>query len=391
MDNVLSKIIDSYAKLKNLGIHVDASKIEERIKQHILEKLENMFPSISSEENVELSFNVRINSSIEPHINVRDVSLIINDINEPIVYVTEDDDNVVALEDVVSDSESDTEQVIASEIIKLSGSFRHKKSNDIFKNQEVSDKEEATLSQRDKDSTKYSLNGSEFLSKRVFAQRVVKTFMEQHPDYTYKQLKEIFNDDIIRPAWVCKGLLAKVDDLLDGTISKKQIDIRYNFKDTNLCLKSGDGVEFYVSTQWMRETIEKLILVAEKYGMHCEKSDNSLVNKANSYKSKHRNQNIKINYILVNGNRIANSNVTEMFVQFVKTIGAEKIYNLKIPINGGYLVDTKVIEKYKSSCKPIGQGLYLFTNRSTETKIKIMKDIANRLNLDVEINTDIQD
>ena len=30
MDNVLSNIIDSYAKLKDLGIHVDASKIEER-------------------------------------------------------------------------------------------------------------------------------------------------------------------------------------------------------------------------------------------------------------------------------------------------------------------------------------------------------------------------
>ena len=77
----------------------------------------------------------------------------------------------------------------------------------------------------DKDTTKYSLNGSEFLPKRVFAHRVIKTFVEQHPDYTYEQLKEIFNDDILRPAWVCKGLLARVEDLLDGTISEKQIDI----------------------------------------------------------------------------------------------------------------------------------------------------------------------
>ena len=271
MDNVLSKIIDSYAKLKDLGIHVDASKIEERIKQHLLEKLETLFPSISSEEKVELSFNVRINSSFEPYIDIRDVSLTINDINEPIVDVTRDDDNILAIEDVVSDSESDTEQFIASEIIKLSGSFRHKNSNNIFKNHEVSNKEEAPLSPKVKDSTKYSLNGSEFLSKRVFAHRVIKTFVEQHPDYTYEQLKEIFNDDIIRPAWVCKGLLARVEDLLDGTISEKQIDIRYNFSNTDLCLKSSDDVEFFVSTQWMLESIEKLIVVAKKYGMHCEK------------------------------------------------------------------------------------------------------------------------
>ena len=46
MDNVLSNIIDSYAKLKDLGIHVDASKIEERIKVYLLENLEKFIPKI---------------------------------------------------------------------------------------------------------------------------------------------------------------------------------------------------------------------------------------------------------------------------------------------------------------------------------------------------------
>lgn len=122
-----------------------------------------------------------------------------------------------------------------------------------------------------KDNSRFSLNGSDFVHKGVFAYLVVKTFVEQHPDYTYDQLKAVFIDDIIRPAWVCKGLIAKVDDLCDGSLSDKELERRYHFNSTDRCLKSADGVEFFVSTQWMLKSIEKLIVVAKKYGMHCEK------------------------------------------------------------------------------------------------------------------------
>lgn len=124
---------------------------------------------------------------------------------------------------------------------------------------------------RKRDNSRFSLNGSNFVNKNEFAYLVVKTFIEQHPDYTYDQLKAVFVDDIIRPAWVCKGLIARVDDLCDGSLSDKELEHRYHFNSTNLCLKSADNIEFFVSTQWMLETIEKLIIVAEKYGMHCEK------------------------------------------------------------------------------------------------------------------------
>lgn len=392
MDNVLSNIIDSYAKLKDLGIHVDASKIEERIKVYLLENLGNFIPKIIRKEDVQLSFTVKVCNSCEAQIDIMDISFSVNDKKEQIDSVsTYNSDNTYYIEQTVSESDNINEHIIPSDIIKLTGSFGHKKSKNAIENSITKDTEfEKKHSRSDKDTTKYSLNGSEFLPKRAFAHRVIKTFVEQHPDYTYEQLKEIFNDDILRPAWVCKGLLARVEDLLDGSISEKQIDIRYNFSNTELCLKSSDDVEFFVSTQWMRETIEKLILVAEKYGMHCERNENSfVVNKPNNNKPQQRNNRLKINYIIVNGSRISQSNVTDMFVQFVEIVGAEKIFDLKIPINGGYLVDTKIIEKYKTSCKPVGQGLYLFTNRSTETKIKLMEHIANRLNIEVEINTDI--
>ena len=98
-------------------------------------------------------------------------------------------------------------------------------------------------------------------------------FVEQNPDYTYDQLKAVFVDDIIRPAWVCKGLIAKVDDLCDGTLDDGELERRYHFNNASRRLKSADGVEFFVSTQWSLKSIEKLVVVAEEYGMRCEKQE----------------------------------------------------------------------------------------------------------------------
>lgn len=391
MDNVLSNIIEACAKLKSLGIKVDTSNIEERIKVYLLDKLGAIFPKISKEENVELTFNVKVSNLNEPQLEIHDVSFSINEKKEPKAYVAEyDSDNTDTKEHIVSEPETVTEQITASNRIKLSGSFGHKKlsgNNEINIEPNINDGTQHISSS--KDSSKFSLNGSEFLPKRVFAQRIVKTFVEQHPNYTYEQLKEVFNDDIIRPAWVCKGLIARVDDLLDGTISEKEINVRYNFSNTELCLKSADGIEFFVSTQWMREAIDKLIVVAERYGMHCEISDTNLKSNKTKYPKKQQlNRRLIINYIIVNGILIPKSNVSEMFVKFVEIVGAENIFRLKIPIYGGFLVDNKIIEKYESSCKPVGNGFYLFTNTPTEKKIKQMKDIAERLNIKVIINTD---
>lgn len=390
MDNVLTNIIESYAKLKELGIHIEASKIEERIKIYLLENLEKLIPKITSKEDVELSFNVKISNSRDTQIDIFNLSFSINEKKETNLYVDDyDKSNTTIQEQILSERDNLAEQIIPSDVIKLSRSFGHKRlnGNDEITNEPKDDNDNLHIC-RTKDKAKYSLNGSEFLPKRVFAHRVVKTFVEQHPHYTYKQLKEVFNDDIIRPAWVCKGLIARVEDLLDGEISEKEINVRYNFSHTELCLKSSDGVEFFVSTQWMRETIDKLIIVAEKYGMHCEISDTNLkLYKTESSKKQHFNPRLIITNIIVNDIIISKSNATEMFVKFVEIVGPENIYRLKIPIYGGLLVDTKIKEKYVSSCKPIGNGFYLFTNTPTEKKINLMKYIADRLNIKVIINT----
>ena len=225
-----------------------------------------------------------------------------------------------------------------------------------------------------KDKTKFSLNGSAFLSKRKLAFEIVNCFIEQHPDYTYAQLKEVFSDDLIRPYGVYKGMLASVDELLDGTLTEDQLNLRYSFNDDSLCLKSSDGIEFFVNNQWAKESIERLIRVAEKYGMHIEVNGNS------------SKSILKFSSIVVDGHTIPESNIAQMFVEFVKLVGAKKVFDLKMPINGGFLVDTKVMEGYENSCKPVDNGYYLCTNSNTIRKIKQIEYIAEKLNLDLVIN-----
>ena len=93
-------------------------------------------------------------------------------------------------------------------------------------------------------------------------------------DQNSPKLKDIFIDEILRPYGVYKGLIAKVEDLLDGSLSEKDLKQRYHFNNPNLCLKSAYGVEFFVSTQWSLQTIEKLInQVVNKFGMSWKKQN----------------------------------------------------------------------------------------------------------------------
>ena len=107
MDNVLSNIIDSYAKLKDLGIHVDASKIEERIKVYLLENLEKFIPKIIRKEDVQLSFTVKVCNSCEAQIDIMDISFSVNDKKEQNDYVsTYNSDNTDNIEQTFSESDN---------------------------------------------------------------------------------------------------------------------------------------------------------------------------------------------------------------------------------------------------------------------------------------------
>lgn len=84
---------------------------------------------------------------------------------------------------------------------------------------------------------------------------------------------------------------------------------------------------------------------------------------------------------------IEEGNPTEMIVEFIKEIGADLVYEMKIPYLGRYLVDTSKNPKYPTQMKPLPGGYWVNTCSSTPKKIQQMHEIAQEIGLNIEIIT----
>ena len=94
---------------------------------------------------------------------------------------------------------------------------------------------------------------------------------------------------------------------------------------------------------------------------------------------------LKMRSITLEGQVIEESNPTQMFVEFIELIGADSVYDMKIPYRGVTLVDTKPTPGYEISSKPVGNGFFVGTNCSTQDKISYMQDIAEYFSMDLQI------
>ena len=94
---------------------------------------------------------------------------------------------------------------------------------------------------------------------------------------------------------------------------------------------------------------------------------------------------LKMRSITLEGQVIEESTTTQMFVEFIELIGADSVYDMKIPYRGVTLVDTKPTPGYEKSSKPVGNGYYVGTNSSTQEKISTMQEIADYFSMDLQI------
>lgn len=105
-----------------------------------------------------------------------------------------------------------------------------------------------------RDYTKYTIEGiEENLNKRQLVFSIIKDYLDQN-EPTLSQLKEIFTDDIQGS----KGIIKMKSEINDFKRFSKD------------SLRSGDGIEFYVSNQW-GENINEFISLAENLGYTIEK------------------------------------------------------------------------------------------------------------------------
>ncbi|MEI6556082.1 MAG: hypothetical protein WCL70_10865 [Paludibacter sp.] len=89
----------------------------------------------------------------------------------------------------------------------------------------------------------------------------------------------------------------------------------------------------------------------------------------------------KIRVKLPDGRIIQEGRVSQTLVNVVEYAGAEKVRSLDIPINKDNLITNKVAPAYENSVKSVGNGLFVHTNSSTQTKFAQIQQISDDLNL----------
>lgn len=73
------------------------------------------------------------------------------------------------------------------------------------------------------------------------------------------------------------------------------------------------------------------------------------------------------------------------FCETIKEIGAEKVYNLFIPLDGNYLVMKTKNSDVRSDMHYVGDGYYVNTHSNTMTKKRHLERIFHELNLNWKI------
>lgn len=106
------------------------------------------------------------------------------------------------------------------------------------------------------DYTKYTFDGQTKLSKKALGEKIVMKYLEQNPNLSFDQVKDIFAfDDSVVSKEQYKGIIAKSEDVTGSYVSC------YGTEQT-----SSDGVKFKVLTWWNKYNIDFIIKFAEVQG-----------------------------------------------------------------------------------------------------------------------------
>lgn len=233
-----------------------------------------------------------------------------------------------------------------------------------------------------RDTTKFFLNGSNALSKRDFVFQVIKYYIEQNPQTSFEELKRVFPDSIIDKKFVIKGLIASVDVLLDGSMSEKELNKRYNFNKEDKCLNIG-GVELFVNTQHTIDSANRMFVVAKQLGYDVSSTNSVIItsdeNQNNVSSTKSADTILKIS--LPNGRVIFKPKAIDSLEEFVKYIGVKRVATLDILAYQNFRLVTTSFISLKHQ-KQVGEGFYLFKNSSTFTKKQQIEQIISLLHLD---------
>lgn len=120
-----------------------------------------------------------------------------------------------------------------------------------------------------RDNTKYSIDGGiNYFGKNRIVREIIIRYLEQHPKMTYRQLEQIFPDEMQGSY----GVVRSLDELNEMEHDSKDLATRYLMKDEEL-LKTADNVRFAVCNQWGAYNIPNIFRIMEKWGWNVIKED----------------------------------------------------------------------------------------------------------------------
>ena len=113
---------------------------------------------------------------------------------------------------------------------------------------------------------RYTLDGEHFYSMARFAHAFIGQLIQDKPSLTFSTLEVMFPIGILSGYRYC-GVVVKKNVLEAANLPTDVLSKAYRYDETDsILLTQTDSVEFYVTTQWMRDSFKKLLAVAEKEG-----------------------------------------------------------------------------------------------------------------------------
>jgi len=120
-----------------------------------------------------------------------------------------------------------------------------------------------------RDNTKYSIDGgTNYFGKNRIVREIIIRYLDLHPKLTYRQLEQIFPDEMQGSY----GVVRSLDELNEMEHDSKDLATRYLMKEDEL-LMTADGVRFAVCNQWGAYNIPNIFRVMEKWGWNVIKEE----------------------------------------------------------------------------------------------------------------------
>ncbi len=137
-------------------------------------------------------------------------------------------------------------------------------------------------------------------------------------------------------------------------------------------------------------TLEKAIkekiecLSSSNRGLFCREENRE--EKCGNSTKQARKKSFSIRVIRPNGTQILGENSSCILSKVIKEIGVELVYNLRIPLDGMFLVTKGVNPQYPMSNHELGNGYYVNVHSNTITKKRQLERIFKSLNIDWKVD-----